>query len=169
MRTLYLDVDTQLDFVVPSGALYVPGAERILPRVAALNREAIAQGHLLLATRDAHTEDDAEFQAWPHHCVAGALGQRKPAETIVDEMQFLDKRTVNCFDAPAMDEFLIRNRVEEAHVYGVVTEICVAHAVRGLLERNVRVVLRVDGIKELSAESRDLFLEEVRARGVRIV
>ena len=51
MRTLFLDVDTQIDFVYPAGALYVPGAERIVPTVAALNAHAAgAQDTTLLST-----------------------------------------------------------------------------------------------------------------------
>ena len=38
--TLFFDIDTQIDFVYPAGALYVPGAEHILPVVAELNRRA---------------------------------------------------------------------------------------------------------------------------------
>ena len=40
MKTVFFDIDTQIDFVYPAGALYVPGAERILATVAELNRRA---------------------------------------------------------------------------------------------------------------------------------
>ena len=40
MKTVYFDVDTQLDFVYPSGALYVPGAEQIVDRIVHLNQQA---------------------------------------------------------------------------------------------------------------------------------
>ena len=30
MKTVFMDVDTQLDFLYPAGALYVPGAERLI-------------------------------------------------------------------------------------------------------------------------------------------
>ena len=30
MKTVFFDVDTQCDFLLPAGALYVPGAERFL-------------------------------------------------------------------------------------------------------------------------------------------
>ena len=40
MKTAFFDVDTQIDFLYPAGALYVPGAERIVPAIAALNRYA---------------------------------------------------------------------------------------------------------------------------------
>ena len=42
MKTAFLDVDTQLDFLYPSGALYVPSAERIVDTVSRLNRHAAA-------------------------------------------------------------------------------------------------------------------------------
>ncbi len=40
MKTVFFDVDTQIDFLYPAGALYVPGAETIVDRIAALNRFA---------------------------------------------------------------------------------------------------------------------------------
>src|SRR5947209_7967847 len=81
VKTVFFDVDTQLDFMYPSGALYVPGAEKIVDQIATLNRSAGAQGIPLVSTMDAHTESDVEFQAWPPHCVAGCLGQHKPEAT----------------------------------------------------------------------------------------
>ena len=34
---------------------------------------------------DAHSEDDPEFQIYPHHCVVGTTGQHKPAITLLDQ------------------------------------------------------------------------------------
>ena len=45
MSTVFIDVDTQLDFLFPSGALYVPGAERLIPTLAHLTRYAAAARH----------------------------------------------------------------------------------------------------------------------------
>ena len=165
MRTAHIDVDTQLDFVVPAGALYVPGAEGILERVGELNREAVAAGHLLIATMDAHSENDLEFKSWPHHCVVGSLGQRKAEQTIVLGMRVVEKQSVDCFTNPEMAEILRAEGVEEAVVYGVVTEICVLNAVRGLMDRGIRVRVVADAVKELNVDARDRFFGEVRGRG----
>lgn len=165
MKTAYFDIDTQMDFVFPSGALYVPGAEGILTRVGELNREAIAGGHLLISTMDAHSESDIEFKSWPHHCVTGTLGQRKPEITVVEGACRIEKQNVNCFTNPQVAELLASHAVTDAVVYGVVTEICVLHAVRGLLDRGIRVKVVSGAVKELDATARDLFFEEVRARG----
>ena len=74
MKTVFFDIDTQIDFLYPAGALYVPGAEQILPAVAELNRRA----PLVISTMCTHSEDDPEFKVYPHHCVAGTTGQQKP-------------------------------------------------------------------------------------------
>ena len=83
MSALFIDVDTQLDFLYPAGALYVPGAEHIVPALAHLNHYAARHGIPVISTVDAHTEDDPEFRFWPKHCVAGATGQHKPEATLL--------------------------------------------------------------------------------------
>src|ERR1041385_5470124 len=114
-KTGFFDIDTQIHFCFPAGALYAYGAERILPNVAALNRYAAANGIPVISTMDAHTEDDPEFGQWPHHCVAGTHGQQKAASTLLEkrvvvtntraafeiggaQQVLLEKQTVNCFD-----------------------------------------------------------------------
>ncbi len=93
MKTIFFDVDTQIDFLYPAGALYVPGAESIVDRRSPrLNRMAPA----LISTMDAHSENDPEFQLYPAHCVAGTVGQRKPACTLVGQA-IVEKQTLDCF------------------------------------------------------------------------
>ncbi|MGH9660423.1 MAG: cysteine hydrolase, partial [Bryobacteraceae bacterium] len=62
---VFFDIDTQIDFLFPAGALYVPGAERIIPAVARLNQHAAARGIPVVSDMCAHAEDDAEFRDWP--------------------------------------------------------------------------------------------------------
>ena len=59
------------DSLYPSGALYVPGAEAIVDRVAALNLWAARHAIPVISTMDAHTPNDPEFRDWPPHCIAG--------------------------------------------------------------------------------------------------
>jgi nicotinamidase/pyrazinamidase len=182
MRTVFVDVDTQLDFLFPTGALYVPGAERILPAVASLNRHAAARGIPLLSTVDAHAEDDPEFAAWPPHCVAGTLGQRKPAATLLesrvvipnrdtsavleDARQYiLEKQTIDVFETKTLRRVLDALRADRYVVYGVVTEICVLRAVRGLLAPDKQVVVVAGAIQALSADKAAQALEEIRSLG----
>ena len=170
MKTVFFDVDTQLDFMYPAGALYVPGAENILEPIAALNRFAGAQGIPLLSTMDAHTENDPEFQAWPPHCVAGCMGQHKPEATLLSrrvvvpnspgeaaigsaEQILLEKQTFDCFTNVNLARILEQLGAERYLVYGVVTEICVKLAAWGLLKTGKRVELVSDAVRSLNDAS----------------
>ncbi|HEY1759933.1 MAG TPA: cysteine hydrolase [Bryobacteraceae bacterium] len=164
--TVFFDVDTQLDFLDPSGALYVPGSEAIVDRVAALNHWAASHGIPVISTTDAHTPSDPEFRDWPPHCIAGTPGQRKPPSTLLEkrvivpnlpglpaldsaQQILLEKQSLDCFTNVNLPALLGRLGAQRCVVYGVVTEICVRYAVFGLLETGRRVELVTDAIKEL--------------------
>jgi nicotinamidase/pyrazinamidase len=182
MPTVFVDVDSQLDFLYPAGALYVPGAERVVPNIARLNRHAAANGIPVISTVDAHTEDDAEFQIWPHHCVAGTHGQRKAEATLLDRrvvipnrecpldvagMQqiVVEKQNVDVFTAPNLSRALDRLMADRCILYGVVTEICVLFAARGLLKSGRRVVVVTDAIETLNPADSKRALDEIVAGG----
>src|SRR4051812_29880766 len=95
MSTVFFDVDTQIDFLYPAGALYVQGAEQIVERVAALNRFAASKGIPVISTVDAHSENDPEFADWPPHCAAGTHGQHKPAATLLENRWVIPNRPVS--------------------------------------------------------------------------
>src|SRR5207245_1211815 len=78
---VFVDVDTQVDFMLPTGRLYVPGAEQIIPNLRKLMACARERGILVLSSADAHPPDDASFAQWPPHCVVGTPGQRRIPET----------------------------------------------------------------------------------------
>lgn len=182
MKTVFFDIDSQLDFLYPAGALYVAGAERIVPAIAGLNRFAAGAGIPVVSTTDAHTEDDPEFQVWPHHCVAGTWGQRKAEATLLDRRVvvpnrdcslaiegarqiIVEKQTVDVFRAPNLLRVVEVLDAGRCVVYGVVTEICVLHAARGLLRTGRSVVVVTDAIAELDAANSRKALDEICAAG----
>jgi nicotinamidase/pyrazinamidase len=182
MKTVFVDVDTQLDFLYPAGALYVPGAERIVPAIEQLNRYAAAQGITVLSTMDAHSEDDAEFRSWPPHCIAGTQGQHKACATLLDkrvvipnrERAFslegarqilLEKQTVDAFATLTLPRVVEALGADSFVVYGVVTEICVLYAARGLLAAKRRVAVVSEAVKELHAGDAARAYSEIRSLG----
>jgi nicotinamidase/pyrazinamidase len=190
MTTAFFDIDSQLDFLYPAGALYVPKAERIVPAIAKLNRYAAQHGIPVVSTTDAHTEDDPEFKTWPHHCVAGTHGQRKAAATLLErrvvvpnrdgpiwtkeasiggaQQIVVEKQTVDVFAAPNLHRVVAQLNADAYVVYGVVTEICVLFAVRGLLKTGKLVTIVTDAVETLRAEDSARALEEVCAAGARL-
>jgi nicotinamidase/pyrazinamidase len=164
MKTVFFDIDTQIDFVYPAGALYVPGAEHILPIVGELNRRA----PILISTMDAHAEDDPEFRLFPHHCVVGTTGQNKPAITILNDPRqiFIEKQQLDCFSSPDLAPLLAQLNADRYVVYGVVTEICVRCAAFGLLKTGRPVEIVTDAVKALDEQkAREMFHEFTEAGG----
>ena len=182
MKTVFVDVDTQLDFLYPAGALYVPGAERIVPAVEGLNRYAAANGIPVLSTTDAHSEDDPEFRDWPPHCVAGTVGQHKPAATLLErrvvvpnrdgavsiaaaQQIVLEKQTIDAFQTRSIRSVLEALAADRFVIYGVVTEICVSAMARGLLGTGKSVTLVTGATQSLNREKAAQAIEEIRSLG----
>ena len=185
MNTVFVDVDTQIDFLFPAGALYVPGAEKIIPVVAALNRHAARTGSTVLSSMDAHAEDDPEFATWPPHCVAGTVGQRKPeclllegrivvpsvhgAVFLLDSCQqiIIEKQSTDVFSNANLPFVLGHLQAQRYVVYGVVTEICVRCAAFGLLRQGKLVELVSDAVRSLDeTKAREMFHEFSAAGGL---
>lgn len=182
MQAVFFDIDTQIDFMYPAGALYAPGAERILQGIAQLNRFAAERGIAVISTVDAHAEDDAEFRSWPPHCVAGTVGQLKPAATLLEnrivvpnrlcELSLegarqivVEKQTLDVFDTCTIGRLLERLRAERYVVYGVATEICVKRAAFGLLKTGKPATLITDAVKGIAASDCARTFEEFQAAG----
>jgi nicotinamidase/pyrazinamidase len=173
MKTVFFDIDTQIDFVYPAGALYVPGAEHILPVIGELNRRA----PVVISTMDAHTEDDPEFQIYPPHCVVGTTGQHKPAITLLDQrvtipatspdarQLILEKQKFDCFSSPHLEPLLAQLNADRYVVYGVVTEICVRCAAFGLLKTGKPVEVVTDAVKALDQQAANEMFREFTAAG----
>src|SRR4051794_38432521 len=80
---VFVDVDTQFDFMDPRGRLYVPQAEAIVPALKRLFEVARRERIPVISSADNHSPDDAEFARFPPHCVRGTPGQQKIAETLL--------------------------------------------------------------------------------------
>jgi nicotinamidase/pyrazinamidase len=180
--TVFFDIDTQIDFVYPAGALYVPGAEKIVDAIARLNRHAAEHGIVVISTTDAHAEDDPEFRNWPPHCVSGTTGQQKPAATLLDKRVvvpnascetdlsgvrqiLLEKQALDCFTNRNLSRILTSLGAERYVVYGVVTEICVKCAAWGVLQTGKRVELVTDAVRSLDNAAAEEMTRAFTAQG----
>ena len=91
-KTIFVDIDTQHDFMDPQGALYVPQADRIVPDLRRLFAAAIESRVPVVSTADYHSQDDPEVTTYgfPAHCVAGTPGQQRLPDTLMPDRAVLD-------------------------------------------------------------------------------
>jgi nicotinamidase/pyrazinamidase len=186
-RIAFIDVDTQVDFMEPGGKLYARGAERIKPNLARLLRHAREHDVPLVSSVDAHGPGDAEFAQYPPHCLKGTPGQRKVAETLTGREVFvenapaemipdptrvhpvLEKQQFSLFTNAKAEQIIGATGARDLVVFGVVTEVCVRQAVLGLLERGYAVRVVEDAVWPIAEEAGRAALDEMQARGARLV
>jgi nicotinamidase/pyrazinamidase len=187
---VFWEVDTQADFMLPGGRLYVPGAERLLPNIRKLT-DAAREGRVFLVSHGCyHGKDDAEFKTFPPHCIKGSTGAEfvqealtervitipnEPAAALPRDLSqyqqiLLEKQTLDIFESRHAKELVDRLGPEtEFVVFGVVTEYCVRLAAKGLLERGRRVSVVQDAIETLKVEDGQRTVAELQILGANFI
>ena len=185
-KFIFWEVDTQADFMLPGGKLYVPGAEKLLPNIRRLT-DAARQGRVFLVSHGCyHPQDDPEFATFPPHCIKGTAGAEVVPEALTDrvisvsnepaaalppdlspyQQILLEKQTLDIFASRHADGLVERlDRDAEFVVFGVVTEYCVRFAAKGLLERGRQVSVVSDAIETLKVEDGKRTISELQALG----
>jgi nicotinamidase/pyrazinamidase len=189
------DVDTQVDFMQPSGKLYVPGAAEVAPAMERLVDAARAAGLVHVASADDHELTDPEISetpdfrnTFPRHCLRGTHGAEKILETkqrdplplslvpfppglipglIAGRRELLLlKKSFDVFTNPNTAPLLAALDPSEIIVFGVATDVCDDAAILGFLQRGRRVLFVEDAASGLD-EARVAACTTVwRTRGV---
>jgi nicotinamidase/pyrazinamidase len=184
------DVDTQVDFMLPHGKLYVPGAEETVPAMKLLVDAARAAGVVHVASADDHELTDEEISeqpdfgtTYPPHCLRGTRGARKVPETeqedpvpltlepvperyLAGREFLLLKKSFDVFTNPNTDPLLERLDPDEIVVFGVATDVCDDAAIRGFLQRGRRVRFVEDAARGLDEGRTAACLAAWRQAGV---
>lgn len=186
---VFIDIDTQVDFMSPSERLYVPGAEELLPNLKLLTQIAGENDILIVSSLDSHAEGDPEFKRFPPHCVIGSRGQEKVPQTrlkkgIVISSRVLDRKALLAKVTGYPQLILEKNTYDvftnfnlsrllrpfsEAYVYGVALDYCVKYAVLGLLQCGLKVNLVTDAVKPVDFGEGKRLLAVFKQNGVRLV
>jgi nicotinamidase/pyrazinamidase len=194
-RRILWDVDTQVDFMLPQGKLYVPGAEETTSAMLQLVVAAREAGVVHVASADDHEltdpeiSDEPDFQnTYPPHCLRGTPGAEKVPETkqadplplshipfppglipgLVEGRRelLLLKKNFNVFTNPNTDALLDALDPEEIVVFGVATDVCDDAAILGFLLRGRRVRFVEDAARGLDEERVAACTAVWRERGV---
>ena len=188
--TVLWDVDTQVDFMLPDGKLYVPGAEETVQAMKRLVDAARDAGIVHVASADDHELADEEISdepdyrlTYPPHCLRGTRGARKIAETEQEDpvpitfeplperyfagREFLLlKKSFDVFTNPNTGRLLEWLDPAEIVVFGVATDVCDDAAIRGFLARGLEVRFVEDAARGLDEERVAICTASWREHGV---
>ena len=185
---VFIDIDTQHDFIDVDGALSVPGAAGLVENFRRLTQLAYQEFYLLIGTQDAHTRNDPEFADWPPHCVQGTRGWEKIPETLLEPRLVVpldpewtlpdnwdhypqivvQKNVVDVSKSRHLRELLALGEFKRAILYGVALDVCVDLALPLLSDLHLEVTLATDATAAIdAARGRDL-LAAYEQRGMRL-
>jgi len=195
---VFWNVDTQYDFMAPDGKLAIKDAMEISPMLRSLTLQAALNDITVVNTADYHTNESEELSSnpdfvstFPPHCMHDTAGAEYIMETQphngtyivdwdgpgIDEKVMKEHRNIvvrkDKFDvfsgSPYTNQIVEALRPQAAVVYGVATDVCVDFAVKGLLERGVKVYIPTDAIKELPIKPLEETLAEWEDLGAHLV
>jgi nicotinamidase/pyrazinamidase len=183
-KTVFVDIDTQFDFMNPRGKLYIPGAEDIIENIKKLFDYAKKHKIKILSSTDAHKVDDPEFKLFPPHCIKGSFGNQKIeastcndniiienieqniTESMMDREQIIiETQTFDIFESVNTEKIIKKLNTNNYVVFGVATDYCVKAAVLGLLKRSYNVSLIIDAVKAITKEGEEKALKEMKSAG----
>jgi nicotinamidase/pyrazinamidase len=160
------------DFLDPGGSLYVGvQAREIIPFVSQKIAEFRGRGGVVIFVCDAHAPDDREFHYFPAHAVKGSWGAR-----IIPELPpalgdyLVEKTRYSAFAHTNLDDILKQEQVEEVHVVGVMTSICVMETVKELFDRDLPGLVYRQGVADSDPEAHAFALKQMqRVLGATVV
>jgi nicotinamidase/pyrazinamidase len=194
-RAILWDVDTQADFMLPEGKLYVPGAETLRPAMARLVEAARAAGIVHVASADDHEltdpeiSDEPDFEhTYPPHCLRGTPGaERVPETKQIDPLPLSEqalpagrlaklsagqreililKKRFDVFTNPSTEALIELLDPEEIVLFGVATDVCDDAAIQGMLRLGRGVRFVEDAACGLDPTRVERCLAQWREQGV---
>lgn len=186
---VFVDIDTQVDFIMPEGRLYVQGAQTLIPRLKQLTEIASHNGIPIISSLDSHIKNDPEFKQFPPHCVVGSPGQKKIPEVLLRRQIVIPQKILNkkellnkikgyaqlIVQKNTYDIFVNMNLLQllksftTAFVYGVALDYCVKYAVVGLLQRGLNVYIVSDAVKPVDPSEGRRLLSKFAHNGVVLI
>lgn len=135
----FLTIDYTYDFVATDGKLTTgePG-QAIEDKMVSLTKEFIENGDYVVFAIDCHDPSDSyhpENKLFPAHNVEGTTGRSLYGELELlyeknkdkETVYWIDKRHYSAFSGTDLDIRLRERKIEEIHLAGVCTDICVLH------------------------------------------
>lgn len=148
-----INIDYTFDFVADEGALSCgkPGQE-IENEIVGITNQFIENGDLVVFAVDVHEKDNPyhpETKLFPPHNIRNTAGRRlygKLQNTYEthknrENVFFLDKTRYSAFAGTSLELLLRERGIQELHLVGVCTDICVLHTAIDAYNKGFQIVI----------------------------
>ena len=172
-----LIVDVQNDFC-PGGFLPIPDGDAVAPILS----RWIAEGGLIVASRDWHPRNHSSFKEqggpWPPHCIQNTPGaefhrdlQLPKDALIISKGTHVEFDQYSALDRTGLAEELRQRGIERVWIGGVALDVCVRATVLDALAQGFKAHLILDATRAINVKAGDdqRAVSEMQAAGAMIV
>ena len=156
MKKALLVIDYTVDFVALDGALTCgePGVE-LEEYITSLTETFLNEGHFVIFPVDVHDLDDSyhpETKQFPPHNIRGTEGRnlygslQQLYEQRKDEIHWMDKTRFSAFAGTDLELLLRARGINELHLVGVCTDICILHTSVDAYNHGFNIVIHEQGV-----------------------
>lgn len=167
MKRALINIDYTFDFVDDQGALTCgkPG-QAIHDYLLHLNQEFLKAGDDIVFAIDLHDQDDPfhpETKLFPPHNIRGTQGRDLygDLETFYQtnrqspQVHYLDKTRYSAFAGTDLYLRLKERQIQEIHLVGVCTDICVLHTAIDAYNLGFNLVIHSKGVASFNSNGHD--------------
>jgi len=196
MKTLII-VDAQIDFM-PGGALEVKHGDDIIPVINKIipefdlvvatqdwhpeNHKSFASNHKDKDPFDSISLNGLQQTLWPDHCVQGTNGASFHQQLNMNAVEAIFRKGMDAeidsysgfYDnghqkTTGLDGYLRVKGADELYFCGLAADICVYYTMLDALKENFKVNLLKNATKPLNLEDFLKQIDELQAKGVKII
>lgn len=162
-----INVDYTYDFVAEDGKLTCgePG-QAIENKIVSVTREFIEACDFVVFAIDAHKEGDSihpESKLFPPHNIIGTKGRELYGELAQvyeenkekEHVYYFDKTRYSAFAGTDLEIKLRERGIEEVHIVGVCTDICVLHTAVDAYNKGFQIVIHKEAVASFNQAGHD--------------
>ncbi|MEK5332499.1 cysteine hydrolase family protein [Lysinibacillus sp. FSL W8-0992] len=161
MKKALLVIDYTNDFVAADGKLSCGEPGQLLDTpIATLIEQFIAEKNLVVFANDLHEENDSfhpETKLFPPHNIRDTLGRNlyghvgKVYDLHKEKVMWLDKTRYSAFAGTNLAILLKERGIEEIHLVGVCTDICILHTAVDAYNLGISTVIYANAVASFDA------------------
>jgi nicotinamidase-related amidase len=170
MKKALINIDYTYDFVADKGRLTCgkPG-QQIEKELVQLTKEFLDASDYVVLAIDCHQEGDTlhpESKLFPPHNIEGTQGRSLygSLQSLYDQhkndknVHYMDKTRYSAFSGTDLEIRLRERGIEELHLCGVCTDICVLHTAVDAYNKGFKLVVHKKAVASFNAIGHDFAL-----------
>lgn len=180
MKKALLVVDYTVDFVADDGALTCGNTGQLIEEaIVSIIQDFLNNNELVILPVDLHEANDPfhpETKLFPPHNIRNTPGRalygdlKNVYEANRDNMIWMDKTRYSSFAGTNLHQLLRERQIEEVHIVGVCTDICVLHTAVDAYNLGFSIVIHESAVASFNPQGHEWALAHfTNALGAKVI